>query len=161
MPRWTPTILFTLITVIALSAAMSAQTPVPADFLVKLVRGTCEGSCPGYTLTLDSKGKVTWDGRFFVQQKGLATKTIARRGLDSIVRKIEEMRFFNFQKGERLCTDTPDVLVEITMTRKVKSSKHDSCSQEKTAEGQQVAELARHIEKVAGIEQWVGSKPSR
>jgi len=161
MWRSTAAVLFVLSAATLLVATISAQVRVPTDFFVKLVRGTCEGSCPGYSITVDSKGRVAWDGKFFVQQKGPAQKIISREDLESILRKVEETQFFRFQAGRRLCTDSANLLIEVTMNRKVKSVNHDSCSQMKTPEGQKTAELARHIEKVIGAEQWVGKTQTR
>ncbi len=139
-------------------APASGDTQVPGDFSVKLARGTCEGSCPAYSFSLDSKGNVIWDGRYFVEQKGPARKVISQIDLQSIVRKVEGMKFFGFRSGARQCLDTPDILIEITVNRKTKSVSHDSCSQAQTSEGQQIAELARYLENIIGTEQWVGQK---
>jgi hypothetical protein len=138
--------------------AASADAQVPRDFFVKLVRGTCEGSCPAYSVTVDSKGTVLWDGRYFVWQKGPARKVISQNDLLSIVRKVEGMKFFGFGNGGRQCLDTPDIFIEITVNQRTRSVTHDSCSQAKTSEGRQIAELARYLEAMMGTDQWVGPK---
>lgn len=132
--------------------AASADAQVPRDFFVTLARGTCEGFCPAYSVTVDSKGNVLWDGRSSVWQKGPARKVISQNDVQSIVRKVEGMKFFGFGNGGRQCLDTPDIFIEITVNQRTKSVTHDSCSQAKTSEGRQIAELARYLEEMMGIE---------
>jgi hypothetical protein len=137
---------------------------VPGDFSLTLARGGCEGFCPEYAVTLDSRGGVLWEGRRSVALEGSARKVIAQADLESIARRVAEMDFFGLPAGGRLCLDTPDLLIQITANGKTKSVRHDSCSQAQTAAGRQIAGLARWIEPIIVTASWVGqpgSVPSR
>lgn len=144
--------------------AWHAARSVPGDFSLTLARGGCEGFCPEYAVTLDSRGGVLWEGRRSVALKGSARKVIAQADLESIARGVDEMGFFGLPAGGRLCLDTPDLLIEITAKGRTKSVRHDSCSQAQTAAGRQIAGLARWIEPIIVTASWVGqpgSVPSR
>jgi hypothetical protein len=128
--------------------AWHAARTVPGDFSLTLARGGCEGSCPEYAVTLDSRGGVLWEGRRSVALTGSARKVIAQADLESIARRVAEMDVFGLPAGGRLCLDTPDLLIEITANGRTKSVRHDSCSQAQTAAGRQMAALARWIEPI-------------
>jgi hypothetical protein len=146
----------------ALAASMfidvqaGAPSPVPEDFRLELRRGTCEGTCPGYSVAVDARGRVTWDGQYFVERKGSAKKVVPREVVETVVRRVEETRFMALQDGGRRCLDSPDVAIEVTLNGRTKRVVHDSCSERQPEEGQRVAELARHLDALLGTEVWVG-----
>ena len=49
--------------IIGLAAVVAAQEPdPPPDALIRLQRTSCFGSCPIYTVTIDARGTVTYEG---------------------------------------------------------------------------------------------------
>ena len=79
-----------------LAGAATAQEPdVPPDASIGLQRTSCYGPCPIYTVTIDARGMVTYEGERFVRVVGrqtsqIGTSTVATllapRGTDSFLR---------------------------------------------------------------------------
>jgi Domain of unknown function (DUF6438) len=57
--------------------ALAQAVTDPQDVLVKLERTSCFGECPVYSVTIDGRGNVTYDGEQFVRVKGRATGRIS------------------------------------------------------------------------------------
>ena len=67
--------------VIGVAAHVAAQVPlVPADTQIRLQRTSCLGSCPIYTVTIDARGMVIYEGEEFVRATGRHTAQIAPAG---------------------------------------------------------------------------------
>jgi hypothetical protein len=128
---------------------------VPTDFALMISRGGCEGSCPIYSIRLDERGEVVWNGKQDVRRKGVARKTIGRFQLQDIVMAARDREVMSFGRTARLCLDTPAVKITLTMDGKTATADHDSCSQEKTSEGQALAEFVDYAEIQMDIVGWV------
>ena len=73
-------VLFAFVLAIGLAGAAMAQEPeVPPDALIRLQRTSCFGPCPIYTVTIDARGTVTFDGERFVRVVGRKTMQIRRQ----------------------------------------------------------------------------------
>jgi Domain of unknown function (DUF6438) len=51
---------------------------VPDDFVIGLERTSCFGECPVYSVTIDAKGNVTYDGKKLVRVEGHQNDRIPR-----------------------------------------------------------------------------------
>jgi hypothetical protein len=56
---------------VCLGIAQASQQPiVPADTIISLQRTSCYGPCPVYTVKIDARGSVTYEGEKFVRVVG-------------------------------------------------------------------------------------------
>lgn len=105
--------------------AEGAQTvTVPDDVVIKLERTSCYGECPVYTVTIDARGNVIYDGARAVRVEGRQTDRIPLSGVVSILETAERIGFFGLQNQYRFIQnangsltevgDTPDAFVTIT-----------------------------------------------
>jgi hypothetical protein len=60
---------------VSTTVSRPSQT-VPDDFVISLERTSCFGECPVYSVTIDAKGNVTYDGKRFVRVEGRTTDRI-------------------------------------------------------------------------------------
>jgi hypothetical protein len=65
---------------------------------ITLERTPCFGTCPVYKLTVHSSGRVEFEGKDFVREKGKRTKQISGRDFARLVKKIESIHFFALEK---------------------------------------------------------------
>ena len=71
-----PSAKFTLPFAVALAIIGASGTQaqgVPPDTLIRLQRTECLGECPIYTVTIDARGTVTYEGEKFVRVIGRRT----------------------------------------------------------------------------------------
>jgi hypothetical protein len=64
---------------------------------IVLERTPCFGTCPVYTLTVNSSGVVEFDGKNNVKAKGMQTGKISAQSFAQLVKKIGEIDFFNLR----------------------------------------------------------------
>lgn len=117
-------------TVIALTVAAGAsQTAIqpkgiPDDTVIKLERTQCFGPCPVYTVSIDAKGTVIYEGGKFVRVQGRQTDRIAVSRVAALLETAERIRFFELRSHyrairkpdgtETTITDMPTTFVTIT-----------------------------------------------
>ena len=76
--------------VIGLTGSVAAQAvDVPADTLIHMQRTSCFGPCPIYTVTIDARGMVTYEGERFVRVAGRQTARIAPSLVASLLANAE------------------------------------------------------------------------
>jgi hypothetical protein len=73
---------------------------------ITLERTPCFGACPVYTLTIHRSGQVEYEGKDHVRQKGLRTSRISTGDFEKLVKKIDEINFFNL--NDRYDGKNPD-----------------------------------------------------
>ncbi len=90
---------------------------LPADLSgarVSLVRTTCLGACPDYSIEIDSDGTVLFTGRFFVQQKGTARASIGSAAFRQLVNDIYRNGWTTVcSKYTSHLTDEPSTIVSL------------------------------------------------
>ena len=143
-------------------AADSLPTPeFPAAGSVSLERGSCYGTCPVYTVSVDRSGAVRFEGRRFVADTGVFTAIAPAARVDSLLAELEAGGFFRlvdrYGMGEpgcdRYATDLPTVIIEVRVGGRTKRVEHDhGCAGAPAA----LSAMERRIDEVTGVEQWVG-----
>jgi uncharacterized protein DUF6438 len=130
--------------------------------LITLERSVCFGTCPSYIVTLESDGKVTWQGRDFVKTKGKATARIKPEDFNRLVKEFERIKFATlddkYETGTRGCpesaTDNPSAQTSIRMNGKTKAVLHYyGCRGPEVL--RTLTALERKIDEVAGTEKWI------
>ena len=89
---------------IGLAAGLApAQEPeVPSDALIRLQRTSCFGPCPIYTVTIDARGTVTYEGERSVRVVGRRTAHIDKSIVAGLLAKAENIRFFEMRDAYRV-----------------------------------------------------------
>ena len=86
---------------LVLTLHLAAQTHTPTeDFSIALERTSCLGSCPDYTVTIYGDGSVRYEGRAYVQIRGLRTRTIPVSAVRKLVEKLSKEGFSQLEGRE-------------------------------------------------------------
>ncbi|HJT65340.1 MAG TPA: DUF6438 domain-containing protein [Pyrinomonadaceae bacterium] len=140
-----------------LTALMSLGAAAP---VITLERTTCFGTCPAYKLTIFDDGKVLFEGKEFVKQKGKAEGQITKAQLADLVRafnRINYMKLDNNYNGERcpdFWTDYPTAITSINQEGQLKSIVHYQGCRGLTILDQ-LTTLENKIDEVANTKRWI------
>lgn len=142
---------FALIGAAWLTATHPAAQAIPDDFVIKLERTACFGACPVYSVTIDARGNVTYDGTRFVRIAGRQTDRIPLSRVAALLETVDRILFFDLEDRYRqLITDLPTTFV--TVTRDGRSKRvEDYFGAPKT-----LKDLERQIDDAAGTTRWIG-----
>lgn len=116
---------------IGLAGPAVAQEPdVPPDASISLQRTSCFGPCPIYTVTIDGRGTVTYEGERFVRVVGRHTAQIEPSAVLELLARAEQIRFFDLRDAYRvienpdgtttMVTDLPTTIVTIAVNGRTK-----------------------------------------
>jgi hypothetical protein len=144
---------------IGLAGPAAAQEPdVPPDALIRLQRTSCFGPCPIYTVTIDARGTVTYEGERYVRVVGRRTAQIDTSIVATLLGRAERIRFFEMRDAYRvienpdgtvsMVTDLPTKIVTITVNGRTKKV------EDYVAAPDSLAEFEREID-AAGTKRWV------
>ena len=141
-----------------LALSLSLLTAVP---MITLERTTCFGTCPAYTLTIFDDGKVVFEGKEFVKQKGKAEGQITKAELAQLVRQFERINYMKLEDeygiGDRcpdLWTDYPSAITSFTTNGATKRINHYLGCRGLTILDQLTA-LENKIDEVANTQRWI------
>ena len=111
---------------VALAATSSEAIAQAAsdDFVIKLERTACFGTCPVYAVSIDASGNVEYDGKKFVRVEGRQTDRIPVSRAARLLATAERIGFFdlgdryrtirNPDGTETMVADLPTTVVTIT-----------------------------------------------
>lgn len=149
------------VAVLAAVAAASnavAQT-IPGDFAITLVRTTCFGECPSYSVTIDAAGNVTYEGKKFVRVQGRQTDHVAVSRVAALAATVERIRFFELDEKYRsirnpdgtttTVTDLPTTFVEVATGGRSKQV------EDYVGAPESLKELEKQIDETAGTKRWI------
>ena len=146
---------------LALSSVVSSlQTPnVPADTVIQLRRTSCYGTCPIYTVSIDARGRVTYEGEKFVRVVGHQTAAIEPSTVAKLLTRAESIHFFDLRNAYRYIenpdgststvTDLPTTIVTITTSGRTKTV------EDYVGAPDALREFERAIDEAAGTKRWV------
>jgi hypothetical protein len=147
-----------LIVVAFFSATVMLRAEPPISTIV-LERTPCFGTCPVYKLTVHRSGKVEFEGKDHVREKGTRAGRISAEDFVRLVMKIEEIDFFSLQdRYDGKNQDGSGVTVTDLPTRKITVTKGDRTkSVENYFRGPPaLKELEDLIDELAKSQAWVG-----
>src|ERR1041385_488492 len=140
----------------------SNNQPESNDDSITLSRTACFGTCPIYTVTINSAGTVTFDGERFVKNVGLAQGRIDKSAFRDLVREFERIDYFslpnNFSPGTKVCpktiTDMPSANTSIRLNGKTKGVAHyRGCGDSGVLA--KLTALENKIDEVAETQKWI------
>ena len=121
---------------------------------IAMERGPCFGRCPIYRVELTDSGKVVYEGRGFVTERGRREAMIAPADVQALAQEIEAAGFFELRDNyPPAATDNPTVVTTVTIDGRSKRVEHDLSSSTAPAA---LETIYRRIDEVAGVKQWVG-----
>jgi hypothetical protein len=146
--------------VVGLAATACAQgVDVPRDTIIQLQRTSCLGTCPVYTVTIDARGRVTYDGERSVRVVGRRTAQIAPSGVATLLARAEGIRFFEMRDAYRVIeypngsvsspSDLPTKIVTVTVNGRTKRV------EDYVAAPDALGEFEREIDEAAGTKRWI------
>jgi hypothetical protein len=140
---------FVLFGVTWLATSAEPAQSIPDDFVIALERTACFGACPVYSVSIDAKGSVTYDGTRFVRVVGRQTERIAVSRVAALVETVDRIRFFELEdKYRQLITDLPTTFVTVTRDGRTKRIEDYFGAPES------LKELERAIDETARIAGW-------
>jgi hypothetical protein len=140
-----------LIELTSLTASYTVAQAVPEDFVIKLERTSCFGRCPVYSVSIDARGNVTYDGTEFVRVVGRQADRIPVSRVAFLAETVDRMRFFELDDRYRqLVMDLPTTFVTVIRGGRFKRIE-DYFGAPKS-----LKDLERQIDDTAGTARWVG-----
>ncbi|HEX8598376.1 MAG TPA: DUF6438 domain-containing protein [Chloroflexia bacterium] len=130
-----------------------SPTASPAElenFNVTLDRTMCFGACPDYTVTVNGKGEVTFEGRHYTRVTGKVTATIDQAKVAEIVRELHRADFFSLDSDYSIeVTDLPTITLTVQMGGRSKTVR------EYGAGPQKLHILQSRIDQIVNTQQWI------
>lgn len=144
----------------SIDGGVRAQTPsVPNDVVIKLERTSCFGECPVYSVTIDGRGNVVYDGTRFVRVEGRQTARILISRVAAILETVDHIGFFDLRDQYRVIrnpdgtettvTDLPTTFV--TITREGRSKRVEDY----IGAPEELKQLERQIDDAARTKRWI------
>ena len=150
---------FALAIGLAAGPALAQEPDLPSDTLIRLQRTSCLGPCPIYTVTIDARGTVSYEGERSVRVVGRRSARIETSIVAGLLAKAESIRFFEMRDAYRvienpdgtatMVTDLPTKFVTVTVNGRTKKV------EDYVAAPDSLAEFEREIDAAAGTKRWV------
>src|SRR3954469_18218451 len=144
---------------LAWGPAMAQDSDVPADALIRLQRTSCYGPCPIYTVTIDARGTVTYEGERSVRVLGHRTGHIEPSTVAGLLARAGRIRFFQMRDAYRVIenpdgtvfevSDLPTTFVTVSVNGRTKTV------EDYVAAPDSLAEFEREIDTAANTKRWV------
>ncbi len=147
-------------------AIFTGQIPGPGqsngDDLITLARTACFGTCPIYTVTISSDGRVVFNGERFVKITGPAEGRIDKAAFRDLVREFEKLDYFSlpdgFTPGTKFCpgmvTDMPSANTSLRLNGRTKRVAHyHGCGNSDVLA--KLTALESKIDEVAETQKWI------
>ncbi len=126
----------------------------PRTVSIAMERGPCFGRCPVYRVEITDSGKVMYDGRGFVTERGRREATIPAADVQALAKEIEDAGFFELRDNYPPdATDHATVVTTVTIDGKAKRVEHNLASRTAPAT---LERLYQRIDEVTGATRWIG-----
>jgi len=84
----------------SVTTSLAVQDSIPDDLVIKLERTVCFGECPAYSVTIDAKGNVAYDGNKFVRVVDRQTDRIPLSRVTALLGDTARINGVRFAEGE-------------------------------------------------------------
>jgi hypothetical protein len=129
--------------------------------VISLERTACFGSCPVFTVRIDSSGSITYEGAKYVATQGTQTSSITTDQFRDLHEAFAGIHFFELHDeyrvgpGGAFRTDQPTALISLIENDKSKVIRdYDYAPLE-------LRSLERQIERTANVHRWIHDKTKR
>lgn len=86
------------------------------NFLIRLSRSGCFGSCPAYAVTIHGDGTVSYEGRSYVSIDGKHTAHVSPGAVRQLLERFRDANFFSLRNEYRAgVTDNPTYCLELVI----------------------------------------------
>ncbi len=141
---------------------------LPSDVEIALERTACFGSCPAYRVTVKATGEVQYEGLRYVKMTGRHNGKIDEKEALNLVRELLLLRFFDADDkyagrdnmmlyndrliiGRTVISDAHATILSLKLGKDKKSVQiYDS-------DPLRLLEIAKKLDDVVEIEQWIGT----
>ncbi|MEY2498388.1 MAG: hypothetical protein QOD12_1944 [Verrucomicrobiota bacterium] len=121
---------------------------------ISLERTACFGTCPVYTLTVYSDGRVEYEGKDHVKEKGSRSLKIDGKLFQRLMKKVDEIAFFKLEdRYEGRVTDLPTRITTVTKGDVTKTVRNYYGGPKG------LHDLEQLIDEVTNSAQWTGAHP--
>jgi hypothetical protein len=128
---------------------------LPSNVVITMERGLCLGPCPAYKVTIYGDGRIVYRGRYNVSVTGIRIGIIPQDKIRELVDEFDRINYFYlhyqyiWSNGETV-DNLPATETSITINGH-KSQVHDYYGAP-----QELKDLERKIDEIAGTERWIG-----
>jgi hypothetical protein len=132
-----------------------------SNVVITMERTMCFGSCPVYVLTIYGDGRIEYEGEQYVEIIGKQTTQISEDQVRELIDEFYNVHYFSMNDEYRhkrdkwgqyyTATDLPTTITSITINDyRKKVVDYFGAPQE-------LIDLEKKIDEVAGTEQWIGN----
>lgn len=159
------TALLSILIVAACGGGPDGDAPglaVAEPVVIELERTACLGTCPAFSLRLETSGSVRYEGFHHVQEVGERSGTIDSAVVRRLAGEIVDAGFMTWDEEYRFggphcpdpVTDLPSTRLSVEVGQRARRVVIDhGCAGAPDA----IHDLAERVERAAGSERWVGS----
>jgi uncharacterized protein DUF6438/ankyrin repeat protein len=147
------------VVVVAAVPVVAEPQAIPNDFVITLARSTCFGECPAYSVAIDAKGNVIYDGKKFVRVEGRQSDRVSLSRVAALAATVERIRFFELDERYRFIrtpdgghisiTDAPTTFVWLTSAGRSKSV------EDYIGAPEDLKQLEKQIDETARTKRWI------
>jgi hypothetical protein len=126
---------------------------------IRLERIRCFGNCPAYSVTIHGDGRLEYEGKEYVAEKGVRQGWVEAEEIKAVFTELANARFLTMTEEygqsdcKRYCTDMAGATTEVTVKGVAHRVKHDyGCG----AAPKALFSVESAIDKAAKIERWTG-----
>jgi Domain of unknown function (DUF6438)/Ankyrin repeat len=140
-------------------ASHSAPQTIPDDFFITLARTSCFGPCPIYSVSIDAKGTVRYEGKKNVRVTGRQSDQIPVSRVAELAATVDRIRFFELDDRYRFIrnadgtttsvTDLPTTFVTVMRGGQTKSI------EDYVGAPEPLKQLEKQIDEAARTKRWV------
>jgi hypothetical protein len=129
-----------------------SRIAIPEDLVIRLERTMCPGACPDYSLAIYGDGKILYEGRRYVAEKGRRHGSISASQVKALVGEFDRIGFFSLK--DRYDAVASDGAVTKTSIKAGGVSKHVvNCHPSRAPEG--LYNLEKAIDEISNSNRWV------
>jgi hypothetical protein len=126
---------------------------------VRMERIGCFGNCPAYTVTIHGDGRVEYNGKGNVKEKGAREGRVGADVIKALANEFAKAKFFTLSEDysggncKRYCTDFPTAVTDVSVRDLSHHVKHYyGCG----GAPKTLFDLESAIDKLADLERWTG-----
>lgn len=172
----------------ALRTENTNQQKEKIELSLSMKRSGCYGQCPIYDLTVQSDGKVIFEGKGYTEMTGKVESNLSEEKMNQLIAEINRINFYSLENSYSIdsgncpndSTDMPNVKLYIKLNEKEKTIDHylgcwedkpkemqsNSSNEVKVSNGdltkrifpQKLYNLENKIDEIVETKRWIGEQ---